>query len=76
MEEDYYFDKKMVLSSEIVDELKWWINALPTAIRNIYHGIPECTLTTDASQIGWGTITFIQQEAECHINILERGTIT
>ena len=73
------FEKKMFLSSDSIDELKWWINALPTALRNIDHGTPELTLNTDASQIGWGATTgqnqtqglWAQQETEYHINILE-----
>jgi hypothetical protein len=48
------FEKKMALFLGSIDELKWWITALPTAFRTINHGTWELTLNTDASQIGCG----------------------
>ena len=43
------FDKNMSLSQEAITDLKWWVDALPTAYNPINHGDPQVTMTTDAS---------------------------
>ena len=73
------FDKNMSLSQEAITDLKWWVDALPTAYNPINHGDPQVTMTTDASLIGWGccldTVTtggnWTPEEAQHDINYLE-----
>ena len=48
------FDKNLLLSWEAIEDLKWWVSAIPTAYNPISHGDPQVTMTTDASFIGWG----------------------
>ena len=73
------FDKNMSLSQEAITDLKWWVDALPTAYNPINHGDPQVTMTTDASLIGWGccldTVTtggnWTPEEAQHDINYFE-----
>ncbi|CAB4037756.1 Hypothetical predicted protein [Paramuricea clavata] len=73
------FDSEMSLSSPSIDDLKWWVSFLPTAYRTIDHGTPHITMTTDASQVGWGATVdghntqglWDAHETTFHINILE-----
>ena len=55
------YDHKMCLSPGNQDELKWWITALPTAVRYIAHANPDITLTTDASHTGWSATVCAHQ---------------
>ena len=48
------FDSEMSLSPPSIDDVKWWVSFLPNAYRTIDHGTPHITMTTDASQVGWG----------------------
>ena len=60
-------------------DLKWWVSFLPTTYRTIDHGTPHITMTTDASQVGWGATVdghntqglWDANETTFHINILE-----
>ena len=69
----------MSLSPPSIDDLKWWVSFLPTAYRTIDHGTPYITMTTDASQVGWGATVdghntqglWDAHETTFHINILE-----
>ena len=69
----------MSLSKESIEELKWWVSHVSTAVREIDHGNPTITLSTDASHIGWGATTtenetqglWAQYESDKHINVLE-----
>jgi hypothetical protein len=73
------FDSEMSLSPPSIDDLKWWVSFLPTAYRTIDHGTPHITMTTDASQVGWGATVdghntqglWDAHETTFHINILE-----
>ena len=48
------FDSTMTLSQQTIKDVAWWINSLPIAFNKIRHGASQCTMTTDASFIGWG----------------------
>ena len=37
-------------------ELTWWVNNVTHASKGISHGNPNLTLTTDASNVGWGAV--------------------
>ncbi|XP_072030413.1 uncharacterized protein [Amphiura filiformis] len=60
-------------------ELQWWVDNLPTQSRQIVLGNPELTMTTDASNEGWGATLGVERiggrwdsiEKQHHINILE-----
>jgi hypothetical protein len=73
------FDSEMSLSPPSIGDLKWWVSFLPNAYRTIDHGTPHITMTTDASQVGWGATVeghhtqglWDAHETPLHINILE-----
>ena len=44
----------MVLSSDSLAELEWWIKNIEQAHRSIQHGTPDTVIFTDASNLGWG----------------------
>ena len=46
----------MVLSIEAKTEIRWWIGEIRSQVRRIDHGKVMFTLTTDASQEGWGAV--------------------
>ena len=50
------FDFIMALSVQSKTELTWWVNNVLTASKPIGHGNPDLTLTTDASNVGWGAV--------------------
>ena len=50
------FDSIMTLSAQSKTELTWWIDNVLTVSKPISHGNPDLTLTTDASNLGWGAI--------------------
>ena len=47
----------VTLSPERITDLIWWVKNLPSSFRNIDHGSPNSTLTTDASHTGWEVTT-------------------
>ena len=48
------YDAFMNLSPEARADLHWWVNNVTSAFRNIMPTEPDLTLTTDASNTGWG----------------------
>ena len=72
------------LSQEALDDLKWWVTAVPKSYNLISHGDPHITVTTDASLIGCGCSTenitsggnWIPEEAQHDINYLEMLAVT
>ncbi len=73
------FDSKMRLSSQAISELTWWYNNIMDTYKPISYPNPEMTITTDASQTGWGAECqnistgglWTNCEKEYHINYLE-----
>ncbi|XP_074624357.1 uncharacterized protein LOC141882292 [Acropora palmata] len=73
------FDSIMSLSGQSKAELTWWVNNILTASKPISHGNPDLTLTTDASNVGWGAVCgdtskggfWSPEEQRYHINFLE-----
>ena len=73
------FEGLMSLSLEGKEDLNWWIVSLPSANRSIDNGVPDVTLTSDASLRGWvaasGTACthglWSEAEKTYHINVLE-----
>ena len=73
------FEYKVTLTEPAKRDLLWWIENLLGASRKISHGEPIVTLTTDASQKGWGAVSkgektggpWMSVEAKAHINSLE-----
>jgi len=73
------YDSYMTLTEDSKSELKWWIDNALNCSRPIDLPDYSCTLTTDASKLGWGAVYDGEKtggrwsaiEAECHINELE-----
>ena len=73
------FDSIMALSPQSKTELTWWVNHVLTASKPIRHGNPDLTLTTDASNVGWGAVCgdtstggfWSLEEQIYHINFFE-----
>lgn len=51
------FDFPKSLDKAAVQEIEWWINNADRSYHNISQGNPNITLTTDASNTGWGAVT-------------------
>ena len=49
-------DAIMTLSPSSRIELTWWINNVTHASKAISHGNPNLTLSTEASNVGWGAV--------------------
>ncbi|EDO39155.1 predicted protein [Nematostella vectensis] len=72
------FDAYMTLSRKSTAELEWWENNVLDNKNVISHGAPSHTLTTDASNLGWGAVfendstggTWSVKEQKHHINFL------
>ena len=79
--ENYEFT--MTLSQMAKTELTWWIENIDMASRPIMFGNPEITITTDASNLGWGAVCngtktggpWGKDEADFHINYLEMKAV-
>ena len=73
------FDARMVLSKDAISDLNWWISNMPISVAPMHRKMPDCTIETDASNLGWGahydnqTIGGQWSNAESvnHINFLE-----
>jgi hypothetical protein len=73
------YEAKIILSSESLGDLTWWVRGLPIAVREISHGGPSIVLSTDASLVGWGAQmgetcingVWSEWEKTLHINCLE-----
>ena len=70
----------MSLSAPSLEDIRWWVNNLPSSTRAIYHPNPDITVYTDASGTGWGAKLesgrttcgiWSHAETEKHINCLE-----
>ena len=48
------FEKKMSLSSQALEEIKWWLENVDQSYSDIHNGNPDITINTDASKTGWG----------------------
>ena len=81
LQENYgNFDSFMPITDNMKLELQWWVDNLPTQSREIVQKNPELTMTTDASNEGWGGATLGDEriggrwtsvEKQHHINMLE-----
>ncbi|MES9884831.1 MAG: reverse transcriptase domain-containing protein [Sedimenticola sp.] len=73
------FDCQMIVTDLMRQDLLWWINNLHSQKRHICHGNPVLTITSDASQSGWGATCngesiggrWKPEESGHHINVLE-----
>ena len=73
------FEGRMKISYNSMKDLTWWERNIDTASHSIRPVVPEKTLKTDASGLGWGACFDDQrtggrwslQESELHINVLE-----
>ena len=69
----------MHVSVAATQELSWWVSSAPTTYNVVSHGDLAVTLTTDASQLGWGCMLgttrtggmWSPAETSHHINYLE-----
>ena len=50
------FDASIVLTDEAKTEIHWWIDHVMSEIRHVDHGPFVYSLTTDASEEGWGAV--------------------
>jgi hypothetical protein len=71
------FDTKMILSPVSLAEVRWWLDNIQSAKKDIHHTQPDVVLYTDASGVGWGATTsrgeqtagiWSASEATQHIN--------
>ena len=77
------YEFTMTLSQMAKTELTWWIENIDMASRPIMFGNPEITITTDASNLGWGAVCngtktggpWGKDEADFHINYLEMKAV-
>ena len=77
------FDGRMTLSEKAKDDLRWWQSHLTRASKKIRVSAPEITLTTDASNQGWGAVSdnlanggrWTTFESQWHINALEMQAV-
>ena len=73
------FDKNVALSFQAVAELEWWVDNVTESYNVLTRDSPSYTLTTDASNDGWGAVfgtrstggLWAAHEAKNHINYLE-----
>lgn len=77
------FEANMSITTDIKNELDWWINDLDHQYRLISHGNPDVKIQTDASLTGWGAVLddskiggrWNDHEKDDHINALELKAI-
>ena len=50
------YECTMILFQMTKTELTWWIENIDMASRPIMFGNPDITITTDASNLGWGAV--------------------
>ena len=48
------YDAVMPVTSDMAQDLSWWIDNLKNQKRHISHGNPDMVITSDASLLGWG----------------------
>ena len=69
----------MILTKDCKKEVQWWVDNMVTSHNVITRGQPSNTLTTDASQNGWGAVYndtstggfWPDEKKSYHINYLE-----
>jgi len=77
------YEFTMTLSQMAKREFTWWIENIDMASRPIMFGNPDITITTDASNLGWGAVCnrtktggpWVKDEADFHINYLEMKAV-
>ena len=77
------YEFTMTLSQMAKTELRWWIENIDMASRPIMCGNSDITITTDASNLGWGAVCngtksegpWGNDEADFHINYLEMKAV-
>ena len=73
------FDEKLLLSKEAKLDIQWWIENISRSHNHISYGNTSITITTDASNKGWGAVSGTSSasghwslvEMSNHINVLE-----
>ena len=73
------FDEKLLLSKEAKLDIQWWIGNISRSHNHISYGNTSITITTDASNKGWGAVSGTSSasghwslvEMSYHINVLE-----
>ena len=73
------YDAVMPVTSDMAQDLSWWIDNLKNQKRHISHGNPDMVITSDASLLGWGASSgqkkiggrWKSDELKFHINYLE-----
>jgi len=74
------YEQKIILSKEAREELNWWINQIDNHNgKTIISPSPDLVLTSDASNLGWGTTcqgqntggVWSKEESALHINAKE-----
>ena len=48
------YEAKIVIPEECGEDIRWWIQHISTATKNIFLEKPKITLESDASISGWG----------------------
>ena len=73
------YDAVMPVTSDMAQDLSWWLDNLKNQKRHISHGNPDMVITSDASLLGWGASSgqnkiggrWKSDELKFHINYLE-----
>lgn len=73
------FDINMIISTEAKEDLQWWMNNTVGSVSQIRTKNPDCAMTADASNIGWGAVMddrkvqgqWDQTDNDVHINVKE-----
>ena len=74
-----HYETMITLSDESRDDIQWWLDNLPNAVKIIQNSLPDFVTVSDASMVGWGAVfqgsstggDWSAEEAEHHINWLE-----
>ena len=73
------FEQLIFISETVKEDLCWWISNIQAFPTKVVASVPSVTLTTDASQEGWGAVKdntvaggdWSVEEKQNHINVLE-----
>lgn len=78
------FDAYVMLTKQAVDELTWWIENIDSAYYPLNNTLPDITIQTDSSSVGYGIACEGEEgfggkwndvEQKLHINVLEMKAI-
>ena len=79
------WERKMLVSEESKNELRWWVENTEEQSAPIYRPNPTITMKTDSSLRGWGALIagtekqtkglWTEEEKRYHINYLELLTV-